>query len=260
MPPMNIQGRTVVVTGGGSGLGEATAEYLSAHGAKVVVLDRDGDKAGVVAQRLGAVACDVDVTDEETTRLALQAAQNRVGPLAAVVHCAGIGWAQRVLGPSGLHDIETFEQVLRVNVIGTFNVVRQAAHFMASNEPDPNGLSEGSRGVLILTASVAAFEGQIGQAAYSASKGAVASMTLPLARELARFGIRVASIAPGIFGTPMASGMSDKVRDSLLSQTLFPKRLGLPQEYAKLAAHIIENDMINGSVLRLDGGMRMGPH
>jgi NAD(P)-dependent dehydrogenase (short-subunit alcohol dehydrogenase family) len=257
---MEIQGRTVVVTGGGSGLGEATAQYLSSRGARLVVLDRDGNKAGAVAQRIGGVACAADVTDEETIRLALHEAHHKVGPLAAVVHCAGIAWAQRILGPSGMHDLETFDQVLRVNVIGTFNVVRQAAHFMTHNEPEPQGRSEGARGVLVLTASVAAFEGQIGQAAYAASKGAVASMTLPMARELARFGIRVAAIAPGIFGTPMAGGMSDKVRDSLLSQTLFPKRLGLPEEYAALAAHIIENDMINGSVLRLDGGMRMGPH
>ncbi len=250
----------MVVTGGGSGLGAATARLLSTKGARVVVLDRDGDKAGAMAQEIGGIACDADVADEETMHLALHNAHRQVGPLAAVVHCAGIAWAQRILGPAGMHDLETFAQVLRVNVIGTFNVVRQAAHFMTQNEPDSQGRSEGSRGVIILTASVAAFEGQIGQAAYAASKGAVASMTLPMARELARFGIRVAAIAPGIFGTPMAGGMSDKVRHSLLSQTLFPKRLGLPEEYAALTAHIIENDMINGSVLRLDGGMRMGPN
>ena len=257
---MNIQGRAVVVTGGGSGLGAATAKLLSTKGARVMVLDRDGDKAGAVAQEIGGIACDTDVADGETMHLALLNAHRQLGPLAAVVHCAGIVWAQRILGPTGLHDLETFTQVLRVNVIGTFNVVRQAAQLMAQNEPDDQGRSEGSRGVLVLTASVAAFEGQIGQAAYAASKGAVASMTLPMARELARFGIRVAAIAPGIFGTPMASGMSDKVRHSLLSQTLFPKRLGLPEEYAAMACHIIENDMINGCVLRLDGGMRMGPN
>lgn len=252
---MELEGSAFIVTGGGSGLGQATAELFRECGADVAIWDRDSERGGASAGRIGAPFYPLDVTDDAAVRHAVDDIQSRWRRLSGVVHCAGIGVAARVLGREAPHSLEAFQQVLMVNVLGTFNVTRWAAWAMRSA---PAG-RDGERGVVIQTASVAAFEGQIGQAAYAASKGAIAAMTLPLARELAQYGIRVVSIAPGIFDTPMLGQLSDEARRSLGAQVPFPSRLGSPKEYAMLARHIVENSMINGTVMRLDGAIRMAP-
>ena len=252
---MKIQGKSALVTGGASGLGAATVRMLAAHGAKVMIADVNEDLGKHLAQELGASAGFVkaDVTNEEQVRGAVEETVKRHGGLHIAVATAGIGIAEKLIGKSGIHDLQRFARVLQVNLIGTFDVMRRAAHAMTSNEPD----EDGGRGVLIATASVAAFEGQIGQVAYSASKGGIVSMTLPLARELARHGIRVVTIAPGIFNTPLFAGLPAEAIASLGEQVPFPRRLGQPGEYAALVQHIIENNMLNGATIRLDGAIRM---
>ncbi len=252
---MKIQGKSALVTGGASGLGAATVRMLAAHGAKVMIGDVNEDLGKHLAQELGASAAFVkaDVTNEEQVRGAVEETVKRHGGLHIAVATAGIGIAEKLIGKNGVHDLQRFARVLQVNLIGTFDVIRRAAHAMTVNEPD----EDGGRGVLIATASVAAFEGQIGQVAYSASKGGIVSMTLPLARELARHGIRVVTIAPGIFNTPLFAGLPAEAIASLGEQVPFPRRLGQPGEYAALVQHIIENNMLNGATIRLDGAIRM---
>ncbi|AXG14381.1 SDR family NAD(P)-dependent oxidoreductase [Intrasporangium calvum] len=244
---MDISNRTFLVTGGASGLGGATTTALLERGAHVVVADLAGTAPA------GSVFVETDVTDPDAVAHAVDVATQQPGPLSGVVNCAGIGVAEKVLGKSGPHALDLFTKVLQVNLAGTFNVIRLAAAAMSQAEPGPSG----ERGVIINTASAAAFDGQIGQAAYAASKGGVAAMTLPIARELARYGIRVATIAPGLFLTPMMGVLPQAARDSLGQQVPFPARLGDPAEYAALAVHIIENQMVNGEVIRLDGALRM---
>jgi NAD(P)-dependent dehydrogenase (short-subunit alcohol dehydrogenase family) len=253
---VEIAGRTVLVTGGGSGLGAATARMVVEHGGSVVVADVDTERGERVAAELGERARFVptDVTDEASVGAAVALTLELGGPHVAV-SCAGIAPAERVLGRDGPHSLARFMAAIQVNLVGTFNVTRLAAQAMAANEPG----EDGERGVIVNTASVAAFDGQIGQAAYSASKAGVAGMTLPVARELARHGIRVLAIAPGIFDTPMLAAMSDQVRASLGAQVPFPSRLGHPTEYAALVRHIVENRMLNGETIRLDGAVRMAP-
>ncbi|MFL5883058.1 MAG: 3-hydroxyacyl-CoA dehydrogenase [Actinomycetota bacterium] len=253
---MEIAGRTVLVTGGGSGLGAATARMVVEHGGSVVVADVDTERGKRVAAELGERARFVptDVTDEASVGAAVALTLELGGPHVAV-SCAGIAPAERVLGRDGPHSLARFMAAIQVNLVGTFNVTRLAAQAMAANEPG----EDGERGVIVNTASVAAFDGQIGQAAYSASKAGVVGMTLPVARELARHGIRVLAIAPGIFDTPMLAAMSDQVRASLGAQVPFPSRLGHPTEYAALVRHIVENRMLNGETIRLDGAVRMAP-
>ncbi len=249
---MDLNGNTFLVTGGGSGLGAGTAERFSAAGASVVIADINEKAGAETAQRIGARFIRTDVTDGESVQAAIDLAGDN---LRGVVNCAGILIGRKTLSRRGAHDLESFARVVEVNLIGTFNVIRLAAAAMAQNEP----VEDGERGVVVNTASVAAYEGQIGQAAYSASKGGVVGMTLPIARDLASTGIRVVTIAPGIFLTPMVSGMPDEVQASLAEQIPFPSRLGTPADYAFLAQHIVENRMINGEVIRLDGAIRMGP-
>ena len=244
---MRIEGHTFLVAGGGSGLGEATTRMLAELGANVVVADLKGEG---LPENVRFVA--TDVTDERAVQSAVDAALEFEG-LHCAINCAGVAIAQKVLGREGPHPLESFERVVRINLIGTFNVVRLAAEAMSRNEPSQSG----ERGVLVNTASIAAFDGQIGQAAYAASKGGVVAMTLPLARELARSGIRVMSIAPGIFDTPMLAGLPEDARESLGRQVPFPSRLGKPEAYAALVGHIVENEMLNGEVIRLDGAIRM---
>jgi NAD(P)-dependent dehydrogenase (short-subunit alcohol dehydrogenase family) len=253
---VEITGRAVLVTGGGSGLGAATARMVTEHGGSVVVADVDRERGQRVAAELGERARFVptDVTDEASVAAAVAAAAE-LGGLDVAVSCAGIGPAERVLGRDGPHPLARFVAAVQVNLVGTFNVARLAAQAMAGNEPG----EDGERGVIVNTASVAAFDGQIGQAAYSASKAGVAGMTLPIARELARHGIRVVAIAPGIFDTPMLAAMPDQVRASLGAQVPFPSRLGHPTEYAALVRHVVENRMLNGETIRLDGAIRMAP-
>ena len=252
---MEINGTSAIVTGGASGLGEATSRKLSASGATVVILDMNAEKGEALAKEVGGLFVSADVTNPEQVQVAVDAAVD-AGPLRSLVNCAGIGWAQRTIGRSGEpHDLGAFEKVVQVNLVGSFNLTRLAAEAMAGNDP----LDDGERGVIVNTASVAAFDGQVGQAAYSASKAGVAGMTLPIARELARVGIRVMAVAPGIFDTPMLAAMPDQVRASLGAQVPFPSRLGRPEEYAALVRHIIENPMLNGETIRLDGAIRMAP-
>ena len=254
---MKIEGRTFLISGGGSGLGGATARLLAESGASVVIAEINPAAGEQVAAEIGERASFVqtDVTDEAGVERAVGAALERYGGLHGAVNCAGIGVAERVLGREGPHSLATFTRVIQVNLIGTFNVIRLAAAAIARGEPD----ADGERGVIVNTASVAAFDGQIGQAAYSASKGGVVGMTLPIARELARVGIRLVSIAPGIFDTPMLAGLPEPARQSLAEQIPFPPRLGRPSEYAALVKHIVENSMLNGEVIRLDGAIRMAP-
>ncbi len=253
---MIVDDKIFIVTGGGSGLGEATARVLHEAGARLAIFDRDDARGHAVATDLGGVHYALDVSDSEAVEHAVRDVAEHYGALHGAINCAGVGIATRVLGKNGPHALDAFHQVLLINVVGTFNVTRWVAWHMKAMPADPKG----ERGVIIQTASAAAFEGQIGQAAYAASKGAIVSMTLPIARELARYGIRVVSIAPGIFDTPMLGLLSDEIRRSLGEQVPFPSRLGDPQEFGLLARHIIENPMLNGEVIRLDGALRMAPH
>lgn len=254
---MNIQNRTFFITGGGSGLGAATARLLAEAGAKVVIADVNPAAGEGVAAEIGGAARFVktDITSEESVQAAIQQTVEAFGSLHGAINCAGIAIAEKVLGKNGPHDLARFSQVIQINLIGTFNVTRLAAAVMSQNEPTPGG----ERGVIINTASAAAFDGQVGQAAYSASKGGVVAMTLPLAREFARYGIRVMTIAPGIFSTPMMAGLPEAAQQALAQQVPFPPRLGRPDEFAALAKHVVENEMLNGEVIRLDGAIRMPP-
>ena len=254
---MQINGRVFMVTGGGSGLGAATARALLARGARVLVADVDEEAGGKLEAGAedGVLFVRTDVTDEESVRAAIDAARSTFGGLNGLVNCAGVAPAIKVLGKKGVHPLDAFARAVQINLIGTFNAIRLASEALIENEPDEGG----ERGVIVNTASVAAFDGQIGQAAYSASKGGVVSMTLPIAREMAQHGIRVMTIAPGIFETPMLAGLPQAAQDSLGKQTPFPPRLGRPGEYAALVEHIIENQMLNGEVIRLDGAIRMQP-
>ncbi|MEZ5932345.1 MAG: SDR family NAD(P)-dependent oxidoreductase [Alphaproteobacteria bacterium] len=252
---MEINGTAALVTGGASGLGLATARLLAGRGAVVTLLDLPGDRLDQAAESLGCQAAACDVTDSEQAAKAVRSARDASGPARMLVNCAGIAPAGRIVGRSGPLPLEQFEQVIRVNLIGTFNLLRLAAADMAETEPN----DDGERGVIVNTASVAAFDGQIGQAAYAASKGGVAALTLPAARELARFGIRVVTIAPGIFETAMLKGLTEDIQKSLGASVPFPQRLGRPSEYAELVRAIVENPMLNGETIRLDGALRMAP-
>jgi NAD(P)-dependent dehydrogenase (short-subunit alcohol dehydrogenase family) len=250
---MNIAGSSALVTGGASGLGLATAKRLAAAGAHVVILDLPNSPGADEAEKINGVFAPADVTDEAAVSAALDAAAER-GPLRVAVSCAGIGTPGRVLGKKGVLPLEDFARVINVNLIGTFNVVRLAAERIAATDP-----IDGERGVIVNTASAAAFDGQIGQAAYSASKGGVVGMTLPIARDLADKLIRVMTVAPGLFRTPMLMGLPQEAQDSLGQQVPHPSRLGDPDEYAALVQHIVANPMLNGEVIRLDGAIRMAP-
>ncbi len=250
---MDIQGKVFIVTGGASGLGEGTARMLAAAGGRVVVADMQ-DRGEQVATEIGGAFVKCDVSSEADGQAVVAKAQS-LGKLMGLVNCAGIAPAEKTVGKNGAHSLAVFQKVINVNLVGSFNMIRLAAEAMSANEPE----STGERGCIINTASVAAYDGQIGQAAYSASKGGVVGMTLPIARDLARSGIRVMTIAPGIFGTPMMFSFPQEVQDSLAAAVPFPSRLGTPQDYAKLARHIFENDMLNGEVIRLDGAIRLAP-
>jgi NAD(P)-dependent dehydrogenase (short-subunit alcohol dehydrogenase family) len=253
---MHLPGHVFLITGGASGLGAATARRFAQQGAKVVIADTNAEAGERLADELGgarALFQPTDVTEEGSGQTAVDACLRHFGGLHGLVNCAGILAGARVVGREGPHDLALFEKVIRVNLVGTFNMLRLAAAAMTASA----ATADGERGVIINTASVAAFEGQIGQAAYSASKGGVASMTLPIARELARFGIRVVAIAPGIFETAMMHAAPDAVRQSLEAQAVFPPRLGRPEEYALFVQQIVENPMLNGAILRLDGAVRM---
>ncbi len=254
---MKIDGRTFIVTGGASGLGGATARMLTGAGGNVVIVDVNAEGGERMAKELGARArfTRADVASEADVRGAVEAARKTFGGLQGLVNAAGIGVAEKVLGKTGPHPLDVFERTIRINLVGTFNAIRLAAAAMAEGAPSDSG----ERGVIVSTASVAAFEGQIGQAAYSASKGGIVGLTLPVARELARSGIRVVAIAPGIFDTPLLAGLPEPARISLGQQVPFPSRLGRPDEYAALVRHVIENEMLNGEVIRLDGALRMAP-
>jgi NAD(P)-dependent dehydrogenase (short-subunit alcohol dehydrogenase family) len=248
---MRIDGAGALVAGGASGRGEATARELAARGARVTLADLNEERGSALAAELDAAFVEADVTDEAQLRSAVDAA----GPLRLAVSCAGIGWAERTVGRDGPAALQPFETVVRVNLIGTFNVLRLSAAAMAGNDPD----AEGERGAVVMTASIAAYEGQIGQTAYAASKGGVVGLTLPAARDLARFGIRVCTIAPGLFDTPLLAALPEDAREALGAGIPFPQRLGRPGEYARLACEIAENRMLNGEVIRLDGALRMPP-
>ncbi|MGD7052388.1 MULTISPECIES: 3-hydroxyacyl-CoA dehydrogenase [Bacillaceae] len=254
---MNIQNCVALVTGGASGLGEATVRNIVSKGGKAVVADLSEERGGNLKKELGdsILFVKTDVTKEEDVRKALDNGMETFGYINTVVNCAGIGVAQKVLNRKGPHSLEDFSKVISINLIGSFNVIRLAAERMKENEPN----AEGERGVVVNTASVAAFDGQIGQAAYSASKGGIVGMTLPIAREFASFGIRVMTIAPGLFHTPMFDSLPAEARDSLGKMVPFPSRLGYPEEYAQLVQSIIENPMLNGDTIRLDGAIRMQP-
>ena len=253
---MNLENVAVVVTGGASGMGAATASTLSNRGARVALLDLDGEAVKEVAAKIGGLGLAVDVSDEASVQQALDTVERDLGIPRVVVSCAGIAPASRIVGREEPHALELFQRVINVNLVGTFNVLRLAAAKMTGLEP---ASKSGQRGVIINTASVAAFEGQIGQAAYASSKGGVVALTLPAARELARFGIRVMTIAPGLIGTPMLLNMPDDVQASLATQVPFPQRFGEPEEFAELVSHIIDNEMLNGDVIRLDGAIRLAP-
>lgn len=252
---MLIHNSAAIVTGGGSGLGAETARALAKQGAKVAVLDLNEAAVKAVAAEIGGVGVVCDVTSADSVEAALASAREVHGPARIAVNCAGVATPGKVVGRKGPMPLDSFAKVIQINLIGTFNVMRLAAADMLGLEPQVNG----ERGVIVNTASIAAFDGQIGQVAYAASKGGVASLSLPAAREFAPSGIRVMAIAPGYFGTPMVNGMPQEVLDSLVSSTLFPHRLGLPEEYARMVLSIIDNPMLNGSTIRLDGAVRMPP-
>jgi len=251
---MEIKGKVFIVTGGASGLGEGTARMLAAEGGQVVIADMQAEKGEAVARDIGGAFVRCDVTQEADGQAVIAKAVS-IGKLMGLVNCAGIAPAEKTVGKNGAHSLAVYTRTIMVNLVGTFNMIRLAADAMVKNEPETTG----ERGCLISTASVAAYDGQIGQAAYSASKGGIVGMTLPIARDLARNGIRNMTIAPGIFGTPMLFGMPKEVQDSLAASVPFPSRLGTPQDYARLARHILENDMLNGEVIRLDGAIRLAP-
>ena len=252
---MQIRNSIFLVTGGASGLGAATAQMAAANGAKVVIADLQAEAGEKLAKEIGGKYCKCDVTSEADGKAAVEAAVKGFGGLQVLVNCAGIGVAERTIGKEAPHDLARFTKVIGINLIGTFNMIRLAADAMAKAGPN----AAGERGVIINTASVAAFDGQIGQAAYSASKGGVVGMTLPIARDLSRNGIRVVTIAPGLVLTPMLLGLPKEAQDSLGKQVPFPSRLGKPEEYASLARQIVENEMLNGETIRLDGAIRMAP-
>jgi NAD(P)-dependent dehydrogenase (short-subunit alcohol dehydrogenase family) len=252
---MEIKGQAAIVTGGASGLGAATAQLLIEAGAKVALLDVNIDAARALAAKIGGVAVRCDVTESDSAVEAVGAARDKNGVARILVNCAGIGPAKRIVGRDGAMPLTDFERVIRINLIGTFNMMRLMAADLQKAPP----LADGERGIIVSTASVAAFEGQVGQAAYSASKGGVAALTMPAAREFAQFGIRVMAIAPGIFGTPMLRAMPEEVQASLGASVPFPKRLGEPREYAELVLHCVRNSYLNGEVIRLDGALRMQP-
>lgn len=252
---MQLTGEAALVTGGASGLGAATARHLAQAGAKVTILDVNLALAEQIAAEIGGLAIQCNVADAAAAETAVAQAQTAHGPARVLVNCAGIGAAQRIVGREGPLPLEAFSKVIQVNLIGSFNLLRLAAAAMTTLPP----LADGERGVIISTASVAAYEGQIGQAAYAASKGGIVSLTLPAAREFAQFGIRVNAIAPGLFLTPLLQGLPQAAQESLSASIPFPKRLGQPQEYARLVLHIIDNVMLNGEVIRLDGALRMAP-
>ena len=254
---MKIEGRVFLVTGGGSGLGAAVARMVVDNGGRVVLVDINADAGAAMAAELGDAARfqRADVSSEADGKAAVQLALDSFGHVHGLVNCAGVAPGEKVIGRDGPHRLDSFVRGITINLIGTFNMLRLAADAMAKEEPD----ADGERGVIVNTASIAAFDGQIGQAAYAASKGGVAALTLPVARELARFGIRVLTIAPGIFETPMMAGLPQDVQDSLGKSVPFPSRLGRPSEYAALVKHICENSMLNGEVIRLDGALRMAP-
>jgi len=253
---MKMQNVVALVTGGASGLGAGTAKRFVDYGARVMILDRDEGKGSALSAELGENTrfIQADVTSEDDIQRALEYSVSEFGGLNTLINCAGVGIAMRTTSSRGPHPLEAFETVIRINLIGAFNVIRLASTVMAENRPAESG----ERGVIVNTASVAAFEGQIGQAAYSASKGGIVGMTLPIARDLARYDIRVCTIAPGIFDTPLLGNLPDDVRASLGAQMPFPQRLGEPAEFAQLAQQIVENEMLNGETIRLDGALRMG--
>ena len=251
---MNIAGKVFIVTGGASGLGEGTVRMLAKEGGKVVVADVQADKGQALAKEISGAFVKCDVTQEADAQAVVAQAVS-MGKLIGLVNCAGIAIGAKTVGKDGPHPQASFARVININLIGSFNMIRIAADAMCKNEPEPTK----ERGVLINTASVAAYDGQIGQAAYAASKGGIAGMTLPIARDLARNGIRCMTIAPGIFGTPMMFTMPQEVQDSLAASVPFPSRLGTPADYAKLVKHIVENEMLNGEVIRLDGATRLAP-
>jgi NAD(P)-dependent dehydrogenase (short-subunit alcohol dehydrogenase family) len=252
---MNLKDVGTIVAGGASGLGAATARELAARGAHVAIADLNEENANAVADEVGGVAFKTDVTNEDEVRAAVDGAVEAFGGLKFAASCAGVGWAERVVGRNGPAQLQPFETVIRINLIGTFNVLRFAAAAMSSNEPD----DDGERGAVVMTASIAAYDGQIGQTAYSASKGGVVGLTLPAARDLSRQGIRVCTIAPGTFDTPLLAALPEDARQELGKQVPFPSRLGKPAEFAALACHIAENRMLNGETIRLDGALRMPP-
>ena len=251
---MQIKDKVFIVTGGASGLGEGTARALAAKGGTVVIADMNTERGEAVAKDIGGAFVRCDVASEADGQAAVAKATS-LGKLMGLVNCAGVATAEKTVGKNGAHALGAFARTVTINLIGSFNMIRLAAEAMSKNEPEPTG----ERGVLISTASVAAYDGQIGQAAYSASKGGIVGMTLPIARDLARTGIRNMTIAPGIMGTPMLFGMPKEVQDALAAGVPFPSRLGTPEDYAKLACHIFENDLLNGEVIRLDGAIRLAP-
>ncbi len=251
---MDIAGKVFIVTGGASGLGEGSARMLAQHGGKVIVADMNAERGAAVAAEIGGLFVKCDVSQEGDGR-AVVAAATGAGKVMGLVNCAGIAAAAKTVGKDGAHALALFTKTITVNLIGSFNMIRLAAEAMCKNQPEPTG----ERGVMISTASVAAYDGQIGQAAYAASKGGVVGMTLPIARDLARNGIRNMTIAPGIFGTPMLFGMPQEVQDALAASVPFPSRLGTPADYAKLVHQIVTNEMLNGEVIRLDGAIRLAP-
>jgi 3-hydroxyacyl-CoA dehydrogenase / 3-hydroxy-2-methylbutyryl-CoA dehydrogenase len=252
---MNIDGSAAIVIGGASGLGEAIVRRLFDQGASVTIADVNAAKGGALAQELGVPFVSCDVREEEQVEAAVAQAATLDGELRIAVCCAGVGWAQKVAGSRGPHPLLPFETVVQINLIGTFNALRFAAAAMVANEP----LEDGERGVFVCTASIAAYDGQVGQIAYAASKGGIVSLTLPAARDLAQYGIRVNTIAPGLFDTPLLAALPQEARDKLGASVPYPQRLGMPGEYAQLACQIIENRMLNGETIRLDGALRMAP-